>query len=93
MLTQDQVRRRFKRVTRRLGWRNLKVGDVLCGVEKAMGLKAGEKIGVSGFECVFCSMMGGLTCKRKTGFRCCFPGDAALPLNRILLWEKMHEAL
>lgn len=44
MLTKDQVRRREKRVTRRMGWRNLKVGDVLRGVEKGMGLKAGEKL-------------------------------------------------
>lgn len=44
MLTKDQVRRRIKTVTRRLGWRNLKAGDLLCGVEKGMGLKAGEKI-------------------------------------------------
>lgn len=44
MLTTSQVRARTKRVTRRLGWRNLKPGDLLCGVEKGMGLKAGEKI-------------------------------------------------
>lgn len=44
MLTKNQVRERTKTVTRRIGWRNLKAGDVLCGVEKGMGLKAGEKI-------------------------------------------------
>lgn len=44
MLTTDQVRHRIKRVTRRLGWRTLKVGDLLRGVEKGMGLKAGEKV-------------------------------------------------
>ena len=43
MLTKDQVRNRHKTVTRRLGWRRLKPGDVLRGVEKAMGLKAGEE--------------------------------------------------
>lgn len=44
MLTTQQVRDRQKTVTRRLGWRNLKAGELLCGVEKGMGLKAGEKI-------------------------------------------------
>jgi hypothetical protein len=44
MLTKDQVRNRSKTVTRRMGWRNLKAGDVLGGVEKGMGLKAGEKV-------------------------------------------------
>ncbi len=33
-----------KDVTRRFGWWDLKPGDVLCAVEKAMGLKKGEKI-------------------------------------------------
>jgi hypothetical protein len=33
-----------KDVTRRLGWRNLKTGDHLAAVEKAQGLKKGEKI-------------------------------------------------
>jgi hypothetical protein len=31
-------------VTRRNGWRFLKVGDVLCAVEKGQGLKRGEKL-------------------------------------------------
>lgn len=44
MLTTDQVRNRTKTVTRRIGWRKLKPGDVLSGVEKGMGLKAGEKV-------------------------------------------------
>jgi len=44
MLTTDQVRRRTKTVTRRMGWRRLKAGEVLSGVEKGMGLKAGEKV-------------------------------------------------
>lgn len=44
MLTTEQVRNRTKTVTRRLGWKNLKPGDLLQGVEKGMGLKAGEKI-------------------------------------------------
>lgn len=33
-----------KTVTRRLGWRTLRAGDVLMGVEKAQGLKRGEKV-------------------------------------------------
>jgi len=33
-----------KDVTRRMGWTHLKTGDVLQAVEKAMGLKKGEKI-------------------------------------------------
>lgn len=44
MLTQEQVRSRTKRVTRRMGWRHLKAGDLLSGVEKGMGLKPGEKV-------------------------------------------------
>ena len=44
MLTRPQVLARTKTVTRRLGWRNLKRGDLLSGVEKGMGLKAGEKV-------------------------------------------------
>lgn len=44
MLTKQQINSRAKTVTRRLGWRNLKPGDLLSGVEKGMGLKAGEKV-------------------------------------------------
>jgi hypothetical protein len=44
MLTQEQIRCRTKTVTRRLGWRHLKPGDLLSGVEKGMGLKKGESI-------------------------------------------------
>jgi len=33
-----------KDVTRRFGWWNLKAGDRLMAVEKAMGLKKGEKV-------------------------------------------------
>lgn len=43
-LTTDQFRNRTKTVTRRLRWLNLKVGDVLCGCEKCMGFRPGEKI-------------------------------------------------
>ncbi len=44
MLTKEQIADRSKTVTRRLGWWKLKPGDVLRGVEKGMGLKAGEKV-------------------------------------------------
>jgi hypothetical protein len=44
MLTTDQVRRRTKWVTRRLGWWKLVPGELLCGVERGMGLKAGESV-------------------------------------------------
>lgn len=43
-MTTPQFRDRSKTVTRRLGWWFVKPGDVLCGVEKGMGLKKGEKI-------------------------------------------------
>ena len=43
-LTTAQIRDRSKTVTRRLGWKNLKVGDRLQGCVKCMGLKPGEKI-------------------------------------------------
>lgn len=43
-LTIPQFRARTKTVTRRLGWRTLKVGDVLCGCAKCMGLKPGERL-------------------------------------------------
>lgn len=43
-LTTGQVRRREKTVTRRFGWRTLEPGTVLWAVEKAMGLKKGERV-------------------------------------------------
>lgn len=44
MLTTEQIKNRTKTVTRRLGWKFLKVGDILNAVEKCQGLKKGEKI-------------------------------------------------
>lgn len=41
--TIPQIQNQTKTVTRRIGWRSLKVGDQLKAVEKAMGLKKGEK--------------------------------------------------
>jgi len=43
-LTTDQIKNRTKTVTRRLGWKNLKVGEVLNACVKCQGLKTGEKI-------------------------------------------------
>ena len=45
-MTTDQFRAKTKTVTRRLGWKFLKPGDLVNGVKKAMGLKKGEKIEV-----------------------------------------------
>jgi hypothetical protein len=41
-LTTDQVRNRTKTVTRRLGWKKAKPGDVVQPVVKGQGLKKGE---------------------------------------------------
>ena len=43
-LTTQQIIDRAKLVTRRLGWKNLKRGDLLQICEKCMGLKKGEKL-------------------------------------------------
>lgn len=43
-LTTPQFRARTKTVTRRLGWWNLKPGEILMAVEKGQGLKKGEKV-------------------------------------------------
>lgn len=42
--TKKQVADQTKTVTRRLGWRFLKAGDLVQPVEKTMGLKKGEKV-------------------------------------------------
>jgi hypothetical protein len=44
MLTTNQFLQRTKHVTRRLGWKNCKTGDVLMGCEKCQGLKPGQKL-------------------------------------------------
>lgn len=44
MLTTEQVRKRTKTVTRRLGWWNLKPGETVNACVKCMGLKKGEKV-------------------------------------------------
>lgn len=51
MTTQAFIDRR-KTVTRRLGWANLKVGEILQAVEKAQGLKKGEHVVKLGAICV-----------------------------------------
>jgi hypothetical protein len=44
MLTKEQIRKKQKTVTRRLGWWFLKPGDVVWACEKCMGLKKGAKV-------------------------------------------------
>lgn len=44
MLTTQQMYDEVKDVTRRIGWWNLKPGDVIMAVEKGMGLKKGQKV-------------------------------------------------
>lgn len=43
-LTTRQIEDGTKTVTRRLGWKNLKPGDMVRPVKKCMGIKPGEKI-------------------------------------------------
>lgn len=43
-LTTPQFLDGSKDVTRRLRWHRLKVGDTLCAVEKAQGLRKGQKV-------------------------------------------------
>lgn len=43
-LTTEQICKRTKTVTRRVGWRNLKPGTLLQGVVKCQGLKKGQKV-------------------------------------------------
>lgn len=42
-LTTPQFKARTKDVTRRLGWEDVRPGQVIMGIEKGMGLKKGEK--------------------------------------------------
>ena len=46
--TANQLLDRSKTVTRRVGWRALKAGDLVQAVEKARGLKKGEPVQVLG---------------------------------------------
>ena len=46
--TQKQYEEQIKDVTRRLGWRFARVGDVVRGCRKCQGLKKGESIEVLG---------------------------------------------
>ncbi len=43
-LTTAQILDRSKTVTRRVGWKFLKPGDLLCAIEKGQGLKKGETV-------------------------------------------------
>lgn len=44
MLTTEQIRNKTKTVTRRLGWRFLKVGDIVNACVKCQGIPKGQKI-------------------------------------------------
>jgi hypothetical protein len=43
-MTTEQVRNRTKTVTRRNGWEDVEVGQVIQAIVKGMGLKKGEKV-------------------------------------------------
>ena len=43
-ITTDQIRNKTKTVTRRLGWKFLKLGDIINACVKCQGLKKGEKV-------------------------------------------------
>ena len=44
MLTTQQFRDQTKTVTRRLGWKHLKAGDIVVGCEQCQGLRKGQTI-------------------------------------------------
>jgi hypothetical protein len=44
MLTTEQVRNRTKFVTRRLGWKNARPGELIQACVKCQGLKKGETV-------------------------------------------------
>ena len=51
--TTDSVLRHEKDVTRRMGWKHLKPGQSFVGVERAMGLKKGQKhVALADCRCV-----------------------------------------
>lgn len=44
MLTTEQIKNRTKTVTRRVGWKFIKVGNLIQAIEKGQGLKKGETV-------------------------------------------------
>lgn len=42
--TTEQIRNQTKHVTRRMGWKFLRPGDLVQPIEKGQGLKKGEKV-------------------------------------------------
>ena len=87
--TTEQVRNKTKTVTRRFGWWFLKPGDRVQAVEKAMGLKKGEKVKrICVIEIV--SVRAESECA-VTKAECVlegFPDMSALQF-RAMLWEEM----
>lgn len=55
-LTTEQIRTQTKTVTRRLGWRKAKAGDVVQPVVKGQGLKKGETVERIGYPIRFVSV-------------------------------------
>jgi hypothetical protein len=55
-LTKEAIITQRKTVTRRQGWSNLKVGDIIQPIEKGMGLKKGEKQKLLGCPIVITSI-------------------------------------
>lgn len=51
-LTTKQFAEGGKTVTRRLGWRSIKAGDVLMGCEKCQGIKPGGLVRLGAIEVV-----------------------------------------
>lgn len=47
-LTKYQYMTGTKTVTRRMGWKHLKAGDLFSAVEKSQGLKKGERVVIMG---------------------------------------------
>ncbi len=79
-MTTEQFKNRTKTVTRRFGWRFLKRGDIVCGVEKAMGLRKGEKVkrlGLIRIVSVRTEPLCFITVEdcKKEGFPCMDPSD------------------
>jgi hypothetical protein len=68
-VTLDSFHNGTKDVTRRLGWKFLKPGDHLCAVEKAQGLKKGQKIKKIGEIVVVSTCIEQLRCIEYSSYR------------------------
>ena len=92
MLTTAQVLNQSKTVTRRDGWLNLKKGDRLRAVKKAMGLKKGEKHEVLGIIEVVNVTREEL--RAITGDECTREGFPQMaPLDFVEMFCKSHKGI